>query len=85
MKLYMLRNKLGIICKGGFLLGQFRCGGIWDNNDKMRSLGAGGCSDGWRLLGHMGAAPVLLDCDTPWWDGVSYSEVRKSKVLLQVT
>lgn len=44
--------------------GQFRCDGIWDNNERMRSLGAG---DGQRLLGHMGPAPVPLDYDTPWW------------------
>lgn len=75
MKLHMLRNKLGIICRRVFFLGQFRCDGIWDNNDRKRSLGAGGCSDGWRLLGHMGAAPDPLDYDTHmvWaWLGIVF-------------
>lgn len=86
MKLYMLRNKLGIISKRAFLLGQFRCDGIWDNNETMGNLEAGGCSDDWRLLGHMGSAPGPLDYDTDMGERRGYHILRrKSKVLLQVT
>lgn len=86
MKLYMLRNKLGIISKRAFLPGQFRCDGIWDNNETMGNLEAGGCSDDWRLLGHMGSAPGPLDYDTDMGERRGYHTLRrKSKVLLQVT
>lgn len=68
---YILRNKMGYE-KEHPSQWQLRCDSIWDNNDRKRRPGAGGCSNGWCLLRHVGAAALPLCYDASGGGGIIF-------------